>query len=75
MSEPAPLGRGDRGHQGRRWLRLLAVLFTAATGVSLMLVAVDLLIGRPAAGDLFIMFLNALTAAVLWPLVNRHSRA
>jgi hypothetical protein len=42
------------------------VLFTVAATASLVLVAIDVFIGRPAAGDLFIAGLNALAAVVLW---------
>jgi hypothetical protein len=33
-----------------------------------------LLIDRPAAGDLFIAFLNALAAAVLWREISKQTR-
>jgi len=49
-------------------------MFTVAAVGSLLLVAVDLLIGRAAAGDLFIAFLNALAAAVLWREVSKQAR-
>ncbi|WP_431230833.1 hypothetical protein [Paenarthrobacter nicotinovorans] len=71
MSEPAPLG--SESHRGRVWLRLLAVVFTIAAAGSLLLVATDLLIDRPAAGDLFIAFLNALAAAVLWREISKQT--
>ncbi|KUM36475.1 cell shape-determining protein MreD [Paenarthrobacter nitroguajacolicus] len=66
MNEPARFRPGDTGRPDQRWLRLLAVVFTVTASASLVLVAVDLLIGRPAAGDLFITFLNALVAGLLW---------
>ncbi|SKB72369.1 hypothetical protein SAMN05660916_02319 [Arthrobacter sp. 31Cvi3.1E] len=66
MTDPASLPGTDRAHRGLRWFRFLAVLFTIAAAASLVLVAIDLFIGRPAAGDLFITGLNALAAAVLW---------
>lgn len=53
-------GRPSRG------LRLLAVVFTAAAVGSLLLVAVDLAVGRAAAGDGFIALLNSLAAVVFW---------
>ena len=74
MNPPASLGRGNRGHHGRRWLRLLAVVFTIAAVGSLALVVTDLLIGRPPAGDLFIAGLNAVAAAVLWREVSKQAR-
>lgn len=73
MGEPAPLGRMHRGHHGHGWFRLLAFIFTIAAVGSLGLVALDLLIGRPAAGDLFIAFLNALAAEVLWREVSNQA--
>ena len=74
MGEPAPLGRVHRGHHGHGWFWWLAVIFTLAGVGSLALVVVDLLIGRPAAGDLFIAFLNVLAAAVLWQKVSNQVR-
>lgn len=71
MNPPASLGRGDRGYPGHRWLRLLAVVFTIAAVGSLLLVATDLLIGRPPAGDLFVTCLNALASGVLWREVSK----
>jgi hypothetical protein len=56
-------------------LRLLAVVFTVAAVGSLMLVAVDMVVGRSAAGDVFIAFLNCLAAVVLWRRVLEQSRA
>ncbi len=73
MNPPAYLGHGDGGPHRHRWLRLLAVVFSIATVGSLLLVATDLVIGRSPAGDLFIAGLNALTAAVLWRVVPKHS--
>ena len=55
--------------------RLLAVAFTLAAGAVLALVILDLFIGRPAAGDLFILTLNSLTAAVLWRQTRERARA
>jgi hypothetical protein len=72
MSNPAPhLGRGSEARRGSAWpsplvRQVLAVVFTVAATGSVALVAVDLIVGRPAAGDLFIAFLNTLTAVVLW---------
>lgn len=74
MGEPARLGRVHRGHHGHGWFWWLAVIFTVAVVGSLVLVVVDLFIGRPAAGDLFIAFLNALTAAALWREVSNQAR-
>jgi hypothetical protein len=47
------------------------VVFTVAALGSVVLVVVDLVVGRPAAGDLFIVFLNGLAAVILWMLVRR----
>ncbi|MFJ4210687.1 hypothetical protein ACIPY2_19705 [Paenarthrobacter sp. NPDC089675] len=66
MTDPAPRPGTNRPRRGPGWLRFLAVLFTAAAAASLLLVAIDVIVGRPAAGDLFISGLNALAAVVLW---------
>lgn len=50
----------------RRVLLVLAVVFSAVAVGSLALVCVDLAIGRPAAGDVFIAGLNGAMAAVFW---------
>jgi len=47
------------------------VVFTVAALGSVLLVVVDLLVGRPAAGDLFIVLLNGLAAVILWLLARR----
>ncbi|MEV7663545.1 hypothetical protein [Paenarthrobacter sp. NPDC089316] len=73
MNPPASPGHGNRGHHRHRWLRLLAVVFSIAAAGSLVLVATDLLIGRPPVGDLFIACLNALAAVVLWR-VSKQAR-
>ena len=81
MSDPAPYsGRGSEDGRGSamkspRALRVLALVFTAAAVGSVVLVAVDLVVGRPAAGDLFIAFLNSLAAVVLWRLHSAGRRA
>ncbi|WP_284986807.1 hypothetical protein [Arthrobacter sp. fls2-241-R2A-172] len=72
MTPPAPLGHGKRGYHGHRWLLSLAVVFTIAAAGSLLLVATDLLIGRPPAGDLFVACLNVLAAVVLWREVSNQ---
>jgi hypothetical protein len=41
-------------------------VFVLAAAGSLVLVAADLLIGRPATGDFFIAILNSFVALVLW---------
>ncbi|MCM0616560.1 hypothetical protein MOD31_11040 [Paenarthrobacter sp. TYUT067] len=74
MNDPALLGREHRCHHGHGWFWLLAVIFTVAAVGSLVLVVVDLLIGRAAEGDLFIAFLNALAAVVLWREVSNQAR-
>ena len=77
MSNPAP----RPGHKGEvrrasawmspRTCRVLAVVFTVAALGSVVLVVVDLAVGRPVAGDLFIVFLNGLAAVILWMLARR----
>jgi hypothetical protein len=47
-------------------LRILVVVFVLAAAGSLALVAVDLLVHRPAAGDVFIAVINSIVATVLW---------
>ncbi|MEJ1180515.1 MULTISPECIES: hypothetical protein [unclassified Pseudarthrobacter] len=80
MSDPFPhLGRGSEARRGSAWKsprvrRILAVVFTIAAFGSVVLVAVDLIVGRPAAGDLFIAFLNSLAAAALWRLGSEKQR-
>jgi hypothetical protein len=50
-------------------------VFTVATTGSLVLVALDLVIGRPAAGDVFITFLNSVVVFVLWRRISEQARA
>ena len=57
-----------------RVLRLLAVVFTVAAVGSVVLVAVDMVVGRPAAGDVFIAFLNSLAAVGLWHRALEQAR-
>ncbi|WP_286138842.1 hypothetical protein [Arthrobacter sp. OV608] len=54
--------------------RVLAVVFTVAAIGSVVLVAVDLIVGRPAAGDLFIAFLNSLATVWLWRTSSETER-
>jgi hypothetical protein len=51
------------------------VVFTVAAAGALALVVLDLFIGRPAAGDVFITVLNGLAAFVLWRRVLAQTRA
>ena len=80
MSDPTPhLGRGSQARRGSAWKSprarlVLAVVFTVAAIGSMVLVAVDLVVGRPAAGDLFIAFLNSLAAVALWRLSSERRR-
>jgi hypothetical protein len=81
MTEPVPrdnlpglAGRGA-GLGSPRVLRVLAVVFTLAAAGALALVVLDLFIGRPAAGDVFITVLNALAAFLLWRRVLAQARA
>jgi len=55
-------------------LRVLAVVFAVAAAGSLVLVAVDLVIGRPASGDVFIAFLNSVAAVMLWRWTSGNSQ-
>lgn len=66
MSDPAP--QSDRNNAV---LRVLAVVFTVAVIGALVLVAVDLAVGRPPAGDVFIAALNSVVAVVLWRRLSR----
>ncbi|KUM37470.1 hypothetical protein [Arthrobacter sp. EPSL27] len=81
MTEPARRdNRPDRAGRGPgldspRVLRVLAVVFTVAAAGALTLVVLDLVIARPAAGDVFITALNALAAFLLWRRVLEQSRA
>ena len=81
MTEPAPRdnrsGRAGRGAglDSPRVLLVLAVMFTVAAAGALALVVLDLVIGRPAAGDVFITVLNALAAFLLWRRVAEQTRA
>jgi hypothetical protein len=61
MSDPAALAGRPHGV-----LRILAIVFGLAAAGSLVLVAADLFIGRPATGDVFIAILNSFVALVLW---------
>jgi hypothetical protein len=77
MSDPAPHpdnnseARGGSAWTSPRTCRVLVVVFTVAALGSVVLVVVDLVVSRPAAGDLFIVFLNGLAAVILWMLVRR----
>ncbi|MGO4231048.1 hypothetical protein AB4Y72_19580 [Arthrobacter sp. YAF34] len=81
MTEPAPsdgsLGRAGHGAglDSPQVLRVLAVVFTLAAAGALALVVLDLVIARPAAGDVFITVLNALAAFLLWRRVLEQARA
>lgn len=69
MTDPAPrLGRPSGV------LRILAVVFTVTAVGSLVLVAVDLAIGRPASSDVFIALLNSVVAVMLWRQKFEHER-
>ncbi|KRE64408.1 hypothetical protein [Arthrobacter sp. Soil761] len=69
MIDPAP--RPGRPHGV---LLILAVVFSVAAVGSLVLVAVDLAIGRPASGDVFIAFLNSVAAVMLWRWRSENER-
>lgn len=70
---PARAGYGT-GMESLRVNRVLAVVFTVAAGGALVLVILDFVIGRAAAGDLFVLTLNSLAAAVLWRRSQERSR-
>ncbi|MBT2568973.1 hypothetical protein J7I84_21290 [Arthrobacter sp. ISL-85] len=80
MSDPAPRpGHNGEARRASAWTsprtcRVLAVVFALAALGSIVLVAVDLVVGRPATGDLFIAFLNGLAAVVLWRLGSEARR-
>ena len=77
MSDPAPRpGHNGEARRASAWMsprtrRVLAVVFTVAALGSVVLVVVDLVVGRPAAGDLFIVVLNGLAAVILWMLARQ----
>jgi hypothetical protein len=81
MTDPVPRDkrpvRAGRGAvpDSPRVLRVLAVVFTVAAAGALALVVLDLVIARPAAGDVFITVLNAPAAFLLWRRVLEQSRA
>jgi len=71
MSDADPASAGAREHARaavlpRRVLLVLAVVFSAVALGSLLVVGVDLAIGRAPAGDVFIAGLNGAMAAVFW---------
>lgn len=59
-------GRPRTGPVYSRIQRILSLVFTGAATVCCMLVAADLVVGRPAGGDVFIAALNTLAAAGSW---------
>lgn len=67
--------RHGSGRDSLRVYRVLAVVFTVTAGGALALAILDLFIGRPAAGDLFVLTLNTLAATVLWRYAQGRSRA
>ena len=73
-SRPGRAGHGA-GLDSPRVLRVLAVVFTVAAAGAMALVVLDLVVGRPAAGDVFISVLTALAALLLWRRVLAQSRA
>ena len=71
-NRPDRAGRGA-GVDSPRALRVLAVVFTVAAAGALALVVLDLVIARPAAGDVFVAALNGLVAVVFWVWWSRSS--
>jgi hypothetical protein len=74
LRQEPPSGHGA-GMEFPRVLTFLAVVFTVAAAGSLALVVLDLVIDRPAAGDVFVAVLNALAAFVLWRRALAQTRA
>ena len=72
MNDPEAQHAGGRSGRPRtapdysRIQRILALIFTAAAAGCWVLVTVDLVVGRPAGGDVFIAALNTVAAAVFW---------
>ena len=61
-----------------RSMKILAVVFSVAAVASVVLVvlvAVDLIVGRPAAGDIYIAVLNSAVAAACWWMASASRRA
>jgi hypothetical protein len=56
-------------------MKILAVVFSVAAVASVVLVAVDLIVGRPAAGDIYIAVLNSAVAAACWWIASASRRA
>ncbi|WP_344363291.1 hypothetical protein [Arthrobacter humicola] len=68
-AEPAPAAARAQARAAvltRRVLLVLAVVFSAVAACSLMLIGVDLAVGRAAGGDVFIAGLNGAMATVFW---------
>ena len=72
MNDPASQHPGGRSGRPRtapnysRIQRILALIFTAAAAGCWVLVVADLVVGRPAGGDVFIAALNTVAAAGFW---------
>jgi hypothetical protein len=82
MGDPAeqPHRRPNAGGPGiglgsSRVQRILGLIFGAAAAGCWILVAVDLVIGRPAVGDVFIAVLNSAAAAAFWWMASGSRRA
>lgn len=74
MSDADPAARGGRGAVlTPKVLLVLAGVFSAVTLGCLVLVTVDLMVGRRVAGDLYMAGLNAILAAIFraWFLRSR----
>jgi len=56
-------------------VKVLAVVFSVAAGASVVLVAVDLIVGRPAAGDIYIAVLNSAVASACWWMASASRSA
>jgi hypothetical protein len=69
MISPAPRRGRPKGV-----LLILAAVFSVAAVGSLLLVAVNLAIGRPTSGDVFIAFLNTMAAVMLWRWRSENER-
>jgi hypothetical protein len=67
MSDADPAARGGSGAVlAPGVLLVLAGVFSAVTVGCLVLVAVDLMVGRPVSGDLYVAGLNGVLAAIFW---------
>jgi hypothetical protein len=75
MSDADPAGQGGSGAVvSPKVLLVLAMVFSAVTLGCFVLVAVDLTVGRPVSGDLYVAGLNGVLAVVFWVWRTRSLR-